>query len=262
MNQIVFLESFLKLVTMAMEKNQQTSRYQGQTAYRCLLVGTLAWVSMLGSAVPGTAQTSPSRPAATEPIPSSVTPAPRIARPNLNLESQGEAVTELQALLQLLGFYTGPITGRYGVLTQEAVQAFQTSAGLTPDGIVGPATWSRLLPAPAAESVPPTTQATTPATSSSAQTVSAEQPSPASTPALAAETASRAEASQPLLRLGMEGDAVTRLQQRLKDLGFYQGSVDGIFGSQTEQAVKAAQEYYDLTPDGIVGPATWSALDT
>ena len=37
-------------------------------------------------------------------------------------------------------------------------------------------------------------------------------------------------------------------------------TVDGIFGSQTEASVRAFQEIFDLTPDGIVGPATWYAL--
>ena len=37
-------------------------------------------------------------------------------------------------------------------------------------------------------------------------------------------------------------------------------TVDGIFGSRTEASVRAFQEIFDLTPDGIVGPATWYAL--
>ena len=36
--------------------------------------------------------------------------------------------------------------------------------------------------------------------------------------------------------------------------------VDGIYGSRTEASVRAFQEVFDLTPDGIVGPATWYAL--
>lgn len=58
----------------------------------------------------------------------------------------------------------------------------------------------------------------------------------------------------------MEGEAVRELQQRLSALGYDAGTIDGIFGPQTEQAVKAFQEQYGLEIDGIVGPKTWAAL--
>lgn len=51
-----------------------------------------------------------------------------------------------------------------------------------------------------------------------------------------------------------------QVQQRLKELGFYYGAVDGIFGSGTRSAVVAFQKSKGLTPDGIVGPATLKAL--
>jgi peptidoglycan hydrolase-like protein with peptidoglycan-binding domain len=59
----------------------------------------------------------------------------------------------------------------------------------------------------------------------------------------------------------MEGDGVRQLQQRLKTKGFYNGAIDGIFGSQTEASVRQAQAANNLTVDGIVGPATWRALN-
>jgi N-acetylmuramoyl-L-alanine amidase len=58
----------------------------------------------------------------------------------------------------------------------------------------------------------------------------------------------------------MHGPAVSRLQERLRTLGFFNGSVDGVFGEETQSAVKAAQQKYELEPDGIVGPATWTTL--
>lgn len=64
----------------------------------------------------------------------------------------------------------------------------------------------------------------------------------------------------PVLRLGMQGPAVTMLQQRLQALGFFKGSVDGDFGLVTEAAVKAAQRRFRLEPDGVVGSATWAAI--
>jgi len=62
------------------------------------------------------------------------------------------------------------------------------------------------------------------------------------------------------LRRGSRGDDVTTLQKKLRNWGYYSGSVDGVFGAQTEEAVKYFQRKNGLTPDGIVGQATAKAL--
>ncbi|MBD0262578.1 MAG: peptidoglycan-binding protein [Tolypothrix sp. Co-bin9] len=67
-------------------------------------------------------------------------------------------------------------------------------------------------------------------------------------------------AGMPILRVGMRGPEVVKLQERLKRLGFLDGSVDGDFGASTEAAVKAAQQRYGLEADGVAGGATWDAL--
>lgn len=51
-----------------------------------------------------------------------------------------------------------------------------------------------------------------------------------------------------------------QIQQKLKDLGYYKGSVDGILGSQSIQAIKNFQRDYGLTVDGVVGKNTLKAL--
>ncbi|MBW4645431.1 MAG: peptidoglycan-binding protein [Goleter apudmare HA4340-LM2] len=73
-----------------------------------------------------------------------------INRPNLNIGSQGERVSELQAALKLLGFYTGAVDGIYQDGTAKAVSQFKQAAGLKPDGIVDAATWQKLFPSEAA----------------------------------------------------------------------------------------------------------------
>ncbi|HEY9760909.1 MAG TPA: peptidoglycan-binding protein [Trichocoleus sp.] len=197
------------------------------------------------------------------------------ARPTLRLGGQGEAVTELQAMLKLLGFYNGNVTGKFDEPTQAAVKRFQEVAGLTSDGIVGSATWSRLFPTPPNQAGSPT--ATAPATSSATNPSSTptststprptapagnspSRPAGTSSPSRSGSGARNTPGGLPVLRPGMTGDAVVRLQERLRSLGFYKGTVDGVFGTQTEQAVKQAQRHYNLEADGIVGPATWAAI--
>jgi peptidoglycan hydrolase-like protein with peptidoglycan-binding domain len=132
----------------------------------------------------------------------------------------GEAVTQLQERLAVLGYYQGPVTGFFGEQTEAAVIAFQTSVGLAADGVVGPGTQSALAQA-----------STTPAPSA---------PGP--------------------IRAGATGDQVIALQERLRDLGYYEGAIDGDFGDATTAAVIAFQGQNGLAADGVVGPATEAAL--
>ena len=69
-----------------------------------------------------------------------------------------------------------------------------------------------------------------------------------------------------LLRRGTTGPSVVTVQTELNRISQNYPAipkipvVDGIFGSRTEAAVRKFQEVFNLTPDGIVGPATWYAL--
>lgn len=71
---------------------------------------------------------------------------------------------------------------------------------------------------------------------------------------------SESESVETLSRYGSQGTEVRQIQTRLRDLGFYTGSVDGIFGSMTQNAVISFQKDRGLTADGIAGPKTLSAL--
>lgn len=59
---------------------------------------------------------------------------------------------------------------------------------------------------------------------------------------------------------GTSGERVRQVQQRLKELGFYSGNVDGVFGTQTFEAIRNFQQANGLTADGIAGEATFSRL--
>ena len=61
-------------------------------------------------------------------------------------------------------------------------------------------------------------------------------------------------------RRGSSGSEVRKIQEKLKRWGYYSGSVDGIYGSGTESAVKKFQKANGLKADGIAGKATLNAM--
>jgi N-acetylmuramoyl-L-alanine amidase len=134
----------------------------------------------------------------------------------------GQNVADVQRRLAALGHSSSPedTAGVFGDATARAVRAFQQERGLLVDGIVGEDTWRELV-----------------------------------------------EASW---RLGdrvlylaaphIRGDDVRDLQDRLATLGFNSGRTDGIFGPQTEAAVREFQRNYGIPPDGIVAARSVRAL--
>ena len=145
----------------------------------------------------------------------------------LKLGAQNDEVRRLQQRLKELGFYTGEVDGQFGQGTQAAVILFQTQHGLTADGIAGEGTRTRLY-------------------SQSAQTFI---PTPTPAPTAAG-----------LLKKGDDGEAVSLMQERLKELGYYNGSVDGDFGGGTEEAVRLFQRQNGLDVDGSAGKMTFALL--
>ena len=63
-----------------------------------------------------------------------------------------------------------------------------------------------------------------------------------------------------VLKKGSRGDEVVTLQKKLKQWGYYDGAVDGVFGPGTEKAVQYFQRKNGLTADGVVGAKTAAAL--
>ena len=134
-----------------------------------------------------------------------------------------------------------PVDGIYGVKTENAVRTFQEIFNLTPDGIVGPATWYALVRYYTA-------------VASLSELRSEGQRFYAIDWAL----------SNPI-RQGDRGIKVEHLQYMLSVLAAYIPQipapvVDGIFGSATREAVLAAQGYFGLPQTGIVNFDTWDAI--
>ena len=152
------------------------------------------------------------------------TPDPSLptAEPVIRSGAAGDAVVKLQTRLQELGYYTGAVDGQFGPGTRTAVTTFQEQNGLQPDGIVGPETSQLLYSQDAKPAVTP---------------VPTDVPTP--TP---------------------DTTSVAAIQQRLAELGYYTGAVDGISGTGTKKAITLFQQQHDLTADGIYGPATAAVL--
>jgi peptidoglycan hydrolase-like protein with peptidoglycan-binding domain len=67
--------------------------------------------------------------------------------------------------------------------------------------------------------------------------------------------------AEPVLKLGSTDPAVKDLQEALKALGHDPGPADGVFGTKTEDAVKAFQQAREIPVDGVVGRVTWINID-
>jgi N-acetylmuramoyl-L-alanine amidase len=137
------------------------------------------------------------------------------------LHDSGEPVRDIQDRLAALGFSTVPDRrGEFEEATAGAVRRFQEGRGLTVDGIVGPETWRTLY-----------------------------------------EAGYRLGDRLLFLRRPMlRGEDVAELQNRLNQLGFDAGKIDGIFGSQTERAVIDFQHNRGLPEDGKAGPEVITEL--
>ncbi len=161
----------------------------------------------------------------------------------LEFGSEGSAVRTLQQKLKDLGYLAGTADGKFGIATQAAVIAFQRNNGLAADGKAGTATLSKLY-------------------SGSARKASGNAPKieESEKKKSGRDTSSIASTGFETLENGSEGSAVKKLQQRLKDLGYYSGNADGRFGDATEAAVMAFQQQNNLTVDDKAGPATQRVL--
>jgi N-acetylmuramoyl-L-alanine amidase len=138
----------------------------------------------------------------------------------LTTGDKGPAVEDLQRRLLAQGLPVANEDGVYGPETEEAVRAFQETRGLGADGICHASTWARLV-----------------------------------------EASYRLGDRLLYLRTPyLRGDDVVSVQQRLNSLGFDAGRVDGIFGPDTDGALRAFQRNAGLSVDGIGGQKTVLAL--
>lgn len=177
----------------------------------------------------------------------SKTPAASLGQ-TLSSGDEGAAVKALQNRLKELGFYKKAIDGEYGSTTKAAVTAFQAANGLSETGKANETTLNKLYSASAKDADYLTDE----------ENAKNEEDE--------GETGNQTDSDKvevngyTTLQWGDTGTAVKKLQEALKNRGYYSGKIDSTFGSGVYAAVKAFQKQYGLKADGIAGPATQNLL--
>ena len=175
------------------------------------------------------------------------TPAASLGQ-TLSSGDEGAAVKALQNRLKELGFYKKAIDGEYGSTTKAAVTAFQAANGLSETGKANETTLNKLYSASAKDADYLTDE----------ENAKNEEDE--------GETGNQTDSDKvevngyTTLQWGDTGTAVKKLQEALKNRGYYSGKIDSTFGSGVYAAVKAFQKQYGLKADGIAGPATQNLL--
>jgi peptidoglycan hydrolase-like protein with peptidoglycan-binding domain len=151
----------------------------------------------------------------------------------------GTGVTRLQEALASYGYYHDKISEKYLKNTRSAVESFQADNGLEATGKADVKTLELLY----SGTIPTPTPSPTPTPTAT--------PSPTPTPNITYTGK---------LQRGDTGERVKQVQERLKELGFYEGKITTGFYDRTKTAVKKFQQYNALEEDGVVGEQTWNAL--
>ncbi|MBN3895608.1 MAG: peptidoglycan-binding protein [Nostoc sp. NOS(2021)] len=146
--------------------------------------------------------------------------------------SKGPEVTSSQRCLKKLGYFNGPVSGKFASLTQNAVIKFQQANRIPADGVVGASTQQALQRVCQSKTF--------------SRNTSGGLRSPSG--------------QYPVLSQGKTGASVTRLQQRLRQLGYLNANPTGNFGPMTKDAVIAFQRNYRIPANGIVNRQTWNKL--
>jgi N-acetylmuramoyl-L-alanine amidase len=140
-----------------------------------------------------------------------------------NLIREGDRspeVADVQVRLRALGYKIDDDAGHFSAGTTSAVRTFQQDRSILVDGIIGPHTWGQIVEA----------------------------------------SWFLGDRDLYLKHPPMRGDDVSALQARLNALGFDAGKEDGIFGVDTDHAVRSFQKEYGVAGDGIFGLVSHSAL--
>ena len=139
---------------------------------------------------------------------------------SLTLGTTGTEVQALQARLQALGYFEGDVSGVYDATTEEAIKRFERTYGTMQTGVATSKLQLKLFAAGA--------------------------------PAYGSEEYENAVVAQySVLRAGNVGSSVYALQQRLKELGYPVGELNGVFDAQTANCVAMFYNAYGLAANPV-----------
>lgn len=145
---------------------------------------------------------------------------------------QSNEVRKMQNALKKKGFYAGAVDGKFGPSTKSAVIKYQKYLGITADGKPGNKTLTALYEGRSALNSTYNTELKNSITATNPRT----------------------------LHYGQTGTRVKNLQRALYKAGVYKGSIDGVFGDLTLDAVKKYQYKVGLRADGLAGTKTLNSL--
>ncbi len=143
------------------------------------------------------------------------------AASTLTMGMSGDEVTALQNSLVAAGYLARTVDGEYGSTTKQAVYLFQKDKGLPTTGAADDETRAAIA---------------------------------------AAEGETWRNGGGVVYAEGNRGDVITEMQEKLKVAGFLQGDIDGVYGSDTVNAVKAMQRANDFPESGAIDEVTYEAL--
>ena len=175
-----------------------------------------------------------------------------LARRPLRFGSTGEDVKELQVQLTELGYYKGKITGNYLGSTRTAVETLQKKNGLEVTGVADPDLLEMIREGKILNKSEKPSDTDTPAPNLSNYLVDENENS--------VIVPDEPVAFTKKLKSGSRSQRVKDLQERLTELGYYEGPVSGNYMKYTVRAVKSIQKQNGLESTGVVDEATWNLV--
>ena len=188
----------------------------------------------------------------------------------LKYGDKGDAVKEIQTYLIAQCLLNAKADGVYGSATVNAIKDFQSALGLEADGVCGAETYKILRAAAFDEIDINTFKLGDYVPNYELEIAGVETDTPKSSSATIGSVLSAVSTVKDVaqyagvgdvIKLGMQGDGVVDLQNKLIEQGFYDGEADGVCDSATVNALKDFQKSRGLTADGVCGRKTYSAFN-